>query len=88
MDGVAAYINKDICNEKHKRVDDELKRQDETLDDHGKRIVTLEKSDASHTTQLDSLVNALDRQTKAIWGFAGSTILVLLGFVIWYIQSK
>lgn len=74
--------NTEACTEKHKRVDDELYRHSKWLGEHEKKIDTLEKSDASNTTQIDNLTKAIGSQTKAIWGLVTAVLLMLLGYFI------
>jgi hypothetical protein len=63
---------------KHEQIDERLDEHDSILKEHGEKIGTLEKSDAVHSTQIDSLCRKLDNQTNAIWGL----VIVLLTTLI------
>lgn len=38
-------------------------------------------------TQLEHLSLSMSTLTRAIWGMLGSTIMLLAGFMVWFIQS-
>lgn len=78
----------DLCKEKHLAVDKELTRHNDWLCDHEKKIDRLDHSDAVNTTSLSNLCNQISLQTKAIWGLVSSVFIVLIGFFIWYVQTK
>lgn len=63
---------------------DEIK---ETLRDHEKRIVALEKSDAEFSVRLENLLEKIDSLTGWIKALVVSIVSSGVGFVIWYIQS-
>lgn len=76
-----------LCTEKHKAIDTELNRHSAWLGDHEKKLDCLERSDASNTVQIDNLVKSMGGLTKAIWGLVSTVVVILSGFVIWYIQT-
>ncbi|MDD5016553.1 MAG: hypothetical protein PHO15_00460 [Eubacteriales bacterium] len=80
-------LDEKLCQEKHRRIDDELSRQNSWIGDHERKIDCLQRSDASNTTQIANLTKAIGSQTKAIWGLVTSVGLLLLGFFIWYVQQ-
>lgn len=53
----------------------------ERLGDGDKHFVALDK-DMGHLT------DSLNGLTKAIWGACGTALVLLIGFVFWYIQNK
>ena len=67
-----AVFSPELCNEKHKHVDD-------TLAVHCNQIDTLVKSDAANTANIKLLL-------KAVWGLFGTVLVTLFSFLIWYIQ--
>jgi ABC-type uncharacterized transport system substrate-binding protein len=71
-------MDEKLCLMKHEQIDEKLEGHDDMLKDHDVRIGTLEKSDAVHSTQIDSLCKKLDNQTNAIWGL----VIVLLTTLI------
>ncbi len=68
------------CKEKFDTIDKRIDDKAHLLEEHDRSIIRLE-------TQMESLIKSMSGLTKALWGFAGSLIVVLLGFFIWYIQS-
>ncbi len=63
---------------------DEIK---ETVKDHERRIVALEKTDAEFAIRLENLIEKIDSLTSWIKALVVSVITVGVGFIIWYIQS-
>ena len=65
-------------------VHDEIRGQ---VQDHEKRIVALEKTDAEFAIRLENLVKKLEELT----GWIKALVIVLVtatgGFFVWYIQS-
>lgn len=70
----------------------------ETLDEHEDRIKYLEIRDTATSVQLENLIkrvdklietfeNFMDCTRKTIVGVMGTTIVVLVGFFVWYIQN-
>ncbi len=70
----------------------------ETLDEHEDRIKYLEIRDTATSVQLENLIkrvdklietfeNFMDCTRKTIVGVMGTTIVVLVGFFVWYIQK-
>jgi predicted DNA-binding protein YlxM (UPF0122 family) len=75
-------MDEKLCAEKHKAVDEKIKHHESWLGEHEKKLDTLEKSDATNTTQISNLVKAMSSQTKAIWGLVASILAMLIGYVI------
>lgn len=59
----------------------------ETVKDHEKRIVVLEKSDAEFAIKMENLIEKIDSLTGWIKALVISIIGTGVGFIIWYIQS-
>ena len=59
----------------------------ETLKDHEKRIVALEKSDAEFAIRMQNLIEKIDNLTGWIKALVVSIISTGVGFIVWYIQS-
>ena len=82
------------CNERHKAVDREIERHEKWLGEHEGKIDGLVKSDATNTNEIKNLCVSVDKQSKriggltsAIWGLVSALLILLIGFVFWYIQS-
>jgi hypothetical protein len=76
------------CDERHKSVDEKLIRHEKWLGEHETKIDVLTKSDATNTTKIDNLCSQIAGLTKSIWGLVISLLSVLVGFFIWYVQTK
>ena len=63
---------------------DEIK---ETVKEHERRIVALEKADAEFAIRLENLVEKIESLTSWIKALVISILGTGVGFVIWYIQS-
>lgn len=63
---------------------DEIK---ETVKEHERRIVALEKADAEFTIRLQNLIEKIDSLTGWIKALVVSIITTGVGFIVWYIQS-
>ena len=73
---------KELCEVKHKAVDEKFKRHEKWLEEHETKLDGLEKSDARNTNQIETLTKSLSGLTKALWGLAGSIVLMLIGAII------
>jgi hypothetical protein len=71
----------DLCNERHKVIDERLK-------DHGKQLDELTKSDAVNTTMITQICKKLDGLTTAIWALVLTFAGGLIGFFFYAIQTK
>ena len=59
----------------------------ETVKEHERRIVALEKADAEFAIRLENLVEKIESLTNWIKALVLSILGTGVGFVIWYIQS-
>lgn len=69
------------CKEHFDKINDRLEKGDDDFKQQGNDIVEVK-------TNLANVTKSLDGVTKALWGVAGSIGLVLLGFVLWFIENK
>jgi uncharacterized protein (DUF3084 family) len=74
-------MDEKLCTLKHQSIDIKLKEHDEKLKEHDDKIDTLEKSDAVHSNQIESLCKELDSQTNALWALALAIVSALLTFL-------
>ena len=59
----------------------------ETVKDHERRIVALEKADAEFAIRLENLVEKIENLTSWIKALVVSIVGTGVGFIIWNIQS-
>jgi len=76
-----------VCKATHKALDDKIERHEKWLGEHEGKIDVLEKSDATNTANITNVCKSVTGLTKAVWGLVSAIIIMLLGFVFWYIQS-
>lgn len=79
--------NKELCEERHKTVNDKLHAHEKNFEDIFPRLNSLEKLGGETTIEVKNLCQSMNRLTNAIWWSFGVTFVALVGFVFWYIQS-
>jgi len=77
----------DVCNEKHKRIDERLDHHDKWLGEHEEKIDRLDRSDAKNTNAIENLCSQLAGQTKAIWGLVSMVAAALISFFFYAVQQ-
>lgn len=77
----------DLCEAKHKRVDERLDVQDNRLNNHGDRIDMLERYQSRSEVQIKNLCEQIKSLVTTIKWSMGLLITTLVGFIIWYIQN-
>lgn len=81
-------VSKEICKKEHERVNERLDHHERWLGEHEGKIDVLTKSDAANTNEIKNLCRQIGSQTKAIWGLVSAILMVLIGFFVWYVQTK
>lgn len=59
----------------------------ETVKEHERRIVALEKADAEFAIRLENLIEKIDSLTSWIKALVVSIVGTGVGFIVWYIQQ-
>lgn len=77
----------ELCEVKHKAIDDKLDLHSTQIEDHYKRIGALETNSARIDVKMDNVCDRVGKLTTAIWWFIGTTFVTLLGFFVWYVQN-
>lgn len=77
----------DICEAKHKRVDERLDVQDKRLNNHEDRLDVLERYQSKSEEQIKNLCEQIKSLVTTIKWSMGLLITTLVGFIIWYIQN-
>jgi len=81
-------MNEQICNLKHKQIEETLDLHNERLNSHSQRLDVLDKSNAVHTNQIDNLCKQIADLVTTLKWLIGLTITTLLAFFIWVMQSN
>lgn len=92
------YIEKEVCKEKHINVTAKLNEHDEHFTKIDEELDILKGASTRTETvvqnlceQIKELVTTMkeqqSKQQSIVFGVMGTIITILIGFVIWYIQS-
>lgn len=77
----------DVCQEKHKRIDECLDNHKKRLDGHSERIDKLEQFESSTRVEIRTLIEQVKSLINAIKWLIGVIVTTLGGFFIWYIKN-
>ncbi len=81
----------ELCNEKHKAINEKIDEHEKRLDEHDQKIDRLDRSDAANSTNIDNLcskISDLVGTIKWLIGISVSTIGAgIIGFFFYAIQS-
>jgi len=80
-------VNEELCEEKHKNINERLNANDDRLNGHSHRLDKLEQRGASVDTKIEQLCKQIESLISTIKWAGILMITTLLGFFIWYIQS-
>lgn len=75
------------CQEKHKVVDDKIEGLVKRTDRHSDRLDNLEKFKSGTEVEMKNLVEQIKSLVSTIKWMMTSTVVLLAGFFIWYIQT-
>ena len=76
-----------LCQEKHKQIDEKFSTQERRLNNHSERIDKLEQFKSSTENELRNLVEQIKNLVATLKWMITTAIVSLLGFFIWYIQN-
>jgi len=77
----------DICREKHIRIDEKLVLAEKRLNDHSKRIDTLEQSQARMDESLRGLITQLTTLNTTLKWFIGLMVGSFVSFFFFAVQN-
>ena len=75
------------CKEQFEILHRRIEKRDKLLDEQDEKIQSHSVSIAKMSENIIAVTRSINALTKALWGLAGSMIVTLAGFVLWYIQS-
>jgi chromosome segregation ATPase len=78
----------EVCQERHKRIDEKLDIHDKRLNSHSEEIDRLNVSDARNTNEITNLCKQIGDLVTTLRWLIGLLVTTLGGFFIWAIQSK
>jgi chromosome segregation ATPase len=77
-----------LCEEKHKRVDERLDTHEKRLNSHSEELDRLSMSDARNTNEISNLCKQIGDLVTTLRWLIGLLVTTLGGFFIWAIQSQ
>lgn len=77
----------DVCEVKHKRIDERLDTQDRRINNHSERLDVLERYQSKSEEQIKNLCEQIKSLVSTIKWSMGLLVTSLIGFIIWYIQQ-
>lgn len=83
----AEVTMENVCNEKHKRVDERLETHEKRLNAHAEQLDGLSLSDARNTTSLDNLCKQIADLVQTVKWLIGLVGSALLGFFFYAVQT-
>ena len=76
-----------ICEERHKRIDEKLETQEKRINNHSGRIDKLEQDRAADRAEIKNLCKQLESLTNAIKFIGGPILAGLIGFFFYAAQN-
>lgn len=80
-------MEKTVCDEKHKRIDERLDVHDTRINNHSERIDKLERYQSKTETQIVNLCEQIKSLVTTMRWFIGLIVGSMVGFFIWYVQQ-
>jgi hypothetical protein len=80
-------MDKIICNEKHKRIDERLDVHDTRLNNHGDRIDKLEQYQSKTEAQINNLCEQIKNLVSTMKWFIGLLVGAFVSFFFYAVQQ-
>lgn len=80
-------MDKTICNEKHKRIDERLDVHDVRLNNHGDRIDKLEQYQSKTEAQINNLCEQIKSLVSTMKWFIGLLVGAFISFFFYAVQQ-
>lgn len=85
-------MTNDLCEEKHKAIEGRLDAGERRMNEHAKKIDELEKYQSKSSVQIENLCKQIEDLVNmlkwAVGVFFGTVFSALIGFFVWYVQTK
>jgi sugar-specific transcriptional regulator TrmB len=76
-----------VCEEKHKRIDECLDNHSKRLNNHSERIDKLEQFKSSTEVEIRNLIEQIKSLVQTLKWSMGVIVTTLVAFFIWYIKG-
>lgn len=80
-------MNEEVCLERHKRIDENIDKQEKRLDDHDVRLDRLEQDGRELKIEIKNLCENLKSLTNIMKWFVGTLGGALVGFFFYVIEA-
>ena len=80
-------MEKELCEEKHKRIEEKLESHEHRLNNHGERLDNIEKDNRELKTEIKNLCENLRSLTTMMKWFLGAFGGALISFFFYAIQN-
>ena len=78
---------KELCEEKHKEIENKIRGCRQWIAEHETKIDTLEKSNSAANEKFNNLIRRMDSLTKVSWWVVGLMGTSLVGFFFVIIED-
>lgn len=80
-------MEKSICDERHKRIDEKLELHERRLNNHSERLDRLELTNGRLEERLNSLITQLENLNKTMKWFITALVGAFISFFFYAIQQ-
>lgn len=78
----------EVCNEKHKRLDEKLEVHERRLNNHGERLDSIELTSGRLEERLNNLIRQLEQLNKTMKWFIALMVGSFIAFFFYAIQQS
>jgi len=80
-------MDKSVCDERHKRIDEKLELHERRLNNHGERIDGLEQFKSSTETEIKNLIEQIKSLVTTMRWFIGLLVGSFVAFFFYAVQQ-
>lgn len=80
-------MEKTICDERHKRIDEKLESHERRLNNHSERLDRIELANGRLEERLNNLIQQLEQLNKTMKWFITAIVGAFIGFFFYAVQQ-
>jgi predicted nuclease with TOPRIM domain len=80
-------MDKSICDERHKRIDEKLESHERRLNNHSERLDRIELANGRLEERLNNLIQQLEQLNKTMKWFIGLLVGAFISFFFYAVQQ-
>ena len=80
-------VNLEVCQERHKRIDEQLSTHERRLDIHGDRLDKLEQYRSQMEIIIKNLCERIQALVRVMWWFICLFVPAIIGFFFFILQQ-